>query len=166
MAKPSPYKQDSITVLHQAQRFGGESVAPHATVYEASIAEKVRRSPRWFSKTPASVSLDRRLSGEAVKVYDVMGLKTKNGTCTVGVRYLGRILGKDSSTVSRQIQELVEAGHLEPMERGTGQRASYRFTSPAYQRVCRECHHFAHVRESGLCWVCEALQTQRKASTA
>lgn len=163
MAKALPYKKDSITVLHQAQRFEGESVALHATVYETSIAEKVHRSPRWFSKTPASVSLDHRLSGEAVQVYDVMGLKTKNGVCTVGVRYLGRILGKDSSTVSRQIRELVEAGHLEAVERGSGQRASYRFTSPAYQRICRECRHFADVGTSGRCWVCDELAAKRTA---
>jgi hypothetical protein len=127
------------------------------SLYEKTVKEKVGRFPRWHAKDPASVCLDQNLSDAAVRVYDVMGLKTKGGVGSIGVRYLGRLLGRSRETVRLRIKELVSKGYLEVLPSSNGQRASYRFTSPAYQRVCRECHHFAHVGASGLCWICEEL---------
>lgn len=140
----------SITVSHQ-----------RGTVYEKSVSARVGRSPRWHSKAPASVMLDNSLSDAARVVYCAMGLKTRGNTCSIGVRYLGRILGRGRSTASRLVNELVRAGHLELTGGGKGNRAVYRLTSPAYLKTCRGCKRITEdIRISGLCWICDERQSK------
>ncbi len=45
------------------------------TLYDKSVRAKVGRSPRWHSRSPASVSLDLSVSDAAARVYSVMTLK-------------------------------------------------------------------------------------------
>lgn len=148
-----PLYKESITCFTQSE-----------TVYEKSVSSKVKRSPRWHSKAPASVSLDKSLSSDAKVVYFVMGLKTKDCHCTVGMRYLGKLLNLSAATVMRRVDELVRAGHLERIPVASGQRAQYRFTSPAFLIRCPKCKRLSdQIRESGLCWICdERLATARK----
>lgn len=53
-------------------------------------------------------------------------------TASVGMRQLGKLLGKSAQTVQRRIGELVKADHVKiaPME--FGKRATYVLTSPVF----------------------------------
>lgn len=147
MRKAAPSIKRSITAFQ-----GGE------TVYEKSVASRVKRFPRWFSRAAASVILDLTLSNDAKVVYATMGLQTKGNTCSVGVRYLGRLLGMSGTTVKRRIDDLVTAKHLERVDPANGSRGVYRFTSPAFliPGRCVECGgKWKNLRKSGMCWVCE-----------
>jgi DNA-binding MarR family transcriptional regulator len=140
-------KKTSITVSHL-----------YETVYEKSVSAKVRRSPRWFGKSPATVLLDNSLSDLAVRVYGTMGLKTEEGSCSVGVRYLARILNSSSATIARKIAELVDAGHLKRLPQDNGARAVFQFTSPAHYRICQSCRRYSALGIDHLCWVCRELR--------
>jgi hypothetical protein len=127
------------------------------TVYEKSVSSRVGRSPRWFARAPASVSLDNSLSDGAFRAYCVMGLKTKGPLCSVGLRHLGKVLGLSKNTANRRVRELIKAGHLEMLPRKNGGRAQYRFTSPAFLKSCATCKRFTQdLSRDGLCWVCSA----------
>lgn len=146
MVDPRLISKSSITVFHPKDE----------TVYEKSVSARVKRFPRWHSKAPAGVSLDTSISDSAFRVYCVMALKTNGDRCSIGMRYLGRLLGMSAATAGRRIAELVKAGHLEALEAGRGQRATYRITSPAYLRKCPSCKRMTdQIRPTGLCWVCE-----------
>ena len=149
----SPSIKSSITATNQG-----------LSLYDKSVKDEVCRFPRWYAKDPASVCLDQNLSDASVRTYDVMALQTKGGVGSIGLRYLGRLRGRSRETVRLHIKELVAKGYLEALPVGNGQRASYRFTSPAYHRLCQECHHFAHVNERGLCWVCEEIGPKKPKS--
>lgn len=126
------------------------------TLYNESIAKKVKKSPRWYAKSPASVSLDNSLSDAAFRTFCVMALKTKGPICSVGVRYLSQIMSVPRSTVARRIAELVKQGHMKPMPRARGTRAHYRLSSPAFLKACPKCKQMTDaLRESGVCWVCD-----------
>ena len=51
---------------------------------------------------------------------------------SVGMRHLGKLLGKSAQTVQRRIGELVKAGHLEVAPVDLGRRATYVLTSPVF----------------------------------
>jgi hypothetical protein len=156
--------KESITCPVGPDGFEEKASGVERTVYEPSVARQVARSPRWHSKAPASVSLDMRLSAEAVRAYDVMGLKTKGVVCSLGVRHLGKLLGKKKSAAAEWVQELVEHGHVAKLPRKNGQRARYRMMSAAYMKTCVTCHRFVEeVRESGECWVCAEAAAKRRA---
>jgi DNA-binding MarR family transcriptional regulator len=157
MRKPAASIKDSITVS-LPERDGSTKKCPSqsGTVYEQSVSAKVRRSPRWHSKAPASVSLNTSLSDAAFRVYCVLGLNRNGAECGTGVRYLGRLLNKSKSNIKRKMDELVAANYLELIPTGNGQRGRYRFTSPAFQQKCKHCKRLTdQIRENGLCWVCD-----------
>jgi hypothetical protein len=139
--------------------FSGSITAFHSkdeTVYEKSVSSKVKRFPRWHAKAPASVSLDTSISDSAFRTYCVMALRTKGDRCSIGLRYLGRLLGISAATASRRVAKLIEAGHLEAIETGNGQRGCYRLTSPAHLRKCPSCKRMTNqIRPSGVCWICD-----------
>lgn len=53
-------------------------------------------------------------------------------TASVGMRQLGKLLGKSAQTVQRRIGELVKTGHLEVAPKDLGKRATYALTSPVF----------------------------------
>lgn len=156
MARASALVEESITAFQQGE-----------TVYEKSVAARVKRFPRWFSPAPGAVFLDQRLGDSAKVVYAVMGLQTKGNKCSIGVRYLGRLLGLSPATVKRRIDELVERGHLERINPANGQRGECRFVSAAHKipgRCLRCGGTWKNLRADGICWVCEERAKDKNAA--
>ena len=103
------------------------------TVRKKSVSFKVKRSARWYGRVPASVSLDLSVSSDAVRIYSLLALSVYQGNIArVGMRQLGKIIGKSAATVKRRIVELVKAGHLKPNTGKSGERAFYELTSPVF----------------------------------
>jgi hypothetical protein len=73
------------------------------------------------------------VSSEAVRVYAVLALSVYQGrTSRVGMRQIGKIIGKCAATVKKRIDELVAAGHVRANMGRSGQRAFYELTSPVF----------------------------------
>lgn len=95
---------------------------------------KVKRSDGWYGRVPASVLLDLTISSDAVRVYALLTLSVYQGRIArVGMRQMGKIMGKSAATVKRRIAELTMAGHLKADDkRKNGQRGCYELTSPVF----------------------------------
>lgn len=103
------------------------------TVSGKSVSSKMKRSVRWHGRIPASVLLDKELSSEAVRVYGLLALSVYQGTVAyVGMREIGRIIGKSAATVKRRIDELAAREHIVPRPGKNGQRSHYHLTSPVF----------------------------------
>lgn len=108
------------------------------TVLAKSVSSRVKRSPGWYGRTPASVSLDVSISSEACRVYSIMALKTFQGSVAkIGMRQLGILIGKSPATAMRRVKELVSAGHLRVSRKENGKRCWYEFTSPVFAQKQR-----------------------------
>lgn len=104
------------------------------TVSTKSVSSKVKRSDGWWGRVPASVLLDLTINSDAVRVYALLTLSVYEGSVArVGMRQMGKIMGKSAATIGRRIGELVAAGHLTiDAKRKNGQRGYYRLTSPVF----------------------------------
>ncbi len=111
-----------------------ESVSRIAgTVLPKSVASKVERSPRRYSRIPLSVLWDQSLSYQSRIVYGTSACSAHQGnTASVGLRRIGEILGMSRSTTQRRIVELEAAGHIKLAPKVNGRRASYELTSPVF----------------------------------
>ena len=103
------------------------------TVFRKSVSSYVKRSDRWYARIPASVLLDKSLKPDAVRIYGLLALSVYQGSVTrVGIRQLGRVIGRSPATVSRRLSELVANGHVKTLKLKNGQRAWYELTSPVF----------------------------------
>lgn len=104
------------------------------TVSTKSVSSRVKRSDSWYGRVPASVLLDLTISSDAVRVYALLTLSVYQGrVAKVGMRQMGKIMGKSAATIKRRIAELTVAGHLKAdVQRKNGQRGCYELTSPVF----------------------------------
>ena len=102
------------------------------TVSAKSVPSKVERSEHWFGRIPAALLSDPTVSDAALRVYGILTLKTCGNVSAIGMRGLGRLVGKSPQTVMRRLRELAIRGDIK-MSKGTnGQRARYELTSPVF----------------------------------
>lgn len=103
------------------------------TVSAQSVTARMLRSPKWYSKSPADVTLDLSISDRAVRIYFILGLKTFQGNISsLGLRQLGILLNVSSMTAKRCMNELVAAGKVQAINSGNGKRMRYMLTSPIF----------------------------------
>ncbi len=103
------------------------------TLSDKTVPSRVEHSDLWWGRVPASVLLDPRLSSDAVRIYGMLALSVFEGRiASVGMRQLGKLIGKSAQTVQRRIAELVNAGHLATASGQAGKRAKYELTSPVF----------------------------------
>lgn len=113
-----------------------KSITCHAqsvTVSAKSVTSRAGRSPKWHGRVPADVSLDLSVSSDAVRIYAILALKTFQGNIsTIGLRQIGKLIGRSRTTIQRRVQELVNAGHVAVSDADNGQRSHYELLSPVF----------------------------------
>jgi len=67
----------------------------------------------FYYTIPSDIFYDKELSDKAKLLYGlVANFCNKYGKCFVRNKYLGEVLDRSESTISRLVNELVEAGYL------------------------------------------------------
>lgn len=118
----------SITCPTQMGRFQDKPSHPDGTLLDVG---KVKR--HWFGRTDADALLDPGLHSDAKVILGILSLKTlSGGRSSIGVRALGRFIGKGRSTVQRRIADLVVHGDIRIGKTANGQRSWYELTSPVF----------------------------------
>jgi hypothetical protein len=103
------------------------------TLSAKSVTSKALRSPKWHARTPAVVLLDKSISCEAKVAYGILALTTWQGKLSsLGLRELGRLMGKSQMSAKRYMDELVKAKAIGRHTEKSGKRAWYEFTSPVF----------------------------------
>jgi DNA-binding MarR family transcriptional regulator len=103
------------------------------TLSAQSVSSRAARSPKWYGKMPALVSLDKTITFEAKTAFAILALGAfHDNTSTLGLRELGRLMDRSLSSAKRYVHELVKAGHLLREKSANGKRAVYVLTSPAF----------------------------------
>lgn len=109
------------------------------TLSGKSVSRRMKRSPNWYGRIPASVLLDSSLSAESVRAYAILSLKTYQGNiATLGLRELGKLLGISAATAMRRVHELIETGHVVAVRAKSGARMHYELTSPVFGQRLRD----------------------------
>lgn len=89
-----------------------------------------------FSRIPKSVLMDEKLSDKAVRIYGILSGNTRKKTGSaihpIGVRLLAKLAMCSVGTVSKEVNSLIERGHLKRLPGDNGQRAIYCMTSPVF----------------------------------
>ena len=97
------------------------------TVLTKSVQSKLIHSEKWHSRVPASVTLDISISSDALRVYNILALKTFGGDrASLGMRQLGKLIGTCAQTARTKLAELISAGHVEILKSGDGKRNEYK----------------------------------------
>lgn len=99
-----------------------------------SVSSKVKR----YGRIPMELLLDRAVNSGAVRVYGLLASSVFQGNvATVGMRRIGKLIGKSPATVMRRLRELEAAGHIKTSPQRSGQRGFYELTSPVFSQKQR-----------------------------
>lgn len=99
-----------------------------------SVSSKVKR----YGRIPMEILVDLSLNSEAVRVYGMLASSVFQGNvATVGMRRIGKLIGKSPATVMRRLRELEAAGHIKVPPQRLGQRGFYELLSPVFAQKQR-----------------------------
>ncbi len=86
-----------------------------------------------YARIPEEVLMDRKLSLEAYRIYGLIAMNVYQGSVSViGLRKLGKKMGRSPNTVRKRIEELVKAGYIRVSDTGERERLWYVLTSPVF----------------------------------
>jgi DNA-binding MarR family transcriptional regulator len=135
--------------------------AQSVTVTYKTVTSRALRSPRWYGMSPATVLLDKSISAEAARAFGIIAMGAMgSNTSTIGLRLLGRLMGKTHGSAQRYVKELISAGHVERKAVKNGGRMVYVLTSPVFEPqaakvICKTCGaERDRIDEAGMCIIC------------
>ena len=109
------------------------------TVSSKSVTAKVKRSPRWHGRIPATVLMDPELDSLAVRIFGILALNVWQGNQSyIGQRLVAELCGVSAPTVMRRLRKLEARGHVKAQKCGDGKRSYYMLASEVFGQKQRD----------------------------
>jgi hypothetical protein len=109
------------------------------TVSTKSVSRKLKRSPRWHGRVPASVLLDPSIDPLAARIYGILSLSVWQGNQSyIGMRLLAELCKTSPATVLRRLKVLESRGHIMAQKCGDGKRSFYLLNSEVFGQKQRD----------------------------